>query len=205
MKLLKDKPNVDAPNGDFPFGSIRDRDGIITGTPGNKEVYSDIHQFIEKMVNESNVVPNGQLDSEYTGWQVFEAFLYHVMPKYEHWTDAPNFILHKTTNISAFYTIWHITNHGLTEIDFANNQQTLNIVSFGKNNPYAPLGTVHRIKFLQDPDGSFALTITINSSNAGASPLIRKAGVTLADQVYTIPLDQTIAIVYGADGWEIVE
>lgn len=205
MIPLKDKTNVSPPDGDFPFGSIRDRDGSTPGTPGNKEVYNDMHQFIEKMVNESDVVPNGLLDSDYNGWQVWEAFFYHIMPKYESWTDAPNFILHKITTLSGSYKIWNITHNGLTEIDFTNNQETINIVSFGKNNPYAPLGTVHKLVFHADPAGAFAFTITINSTNAGASPVIRKNGIGGSDQVWTILTDQVVDVVYTKDGWHIVE
>jgi len=78
MILTQDKTNVTAPNSEYPFGQIRDRDGVIPGTPGSLEVYGDHHQFFEKLIRESTIIPNGLLDSEYNGYQLWAAFEEHV-------------------------------------------------------------------------------------------------------------------------------
>lgn len=78
MIKLQDKPNVNPPDADYPYGSIRDRDGLIPGTPGNEEVYQDIHQFFEKLIRESNITPNNLPDGEYNGWQLWESLLEHI-------------------------------------------------------------------------------------------------------------------------------
>lgn len=78
MKLLQDKTNVVSPNSEYPNGQIRDRVGTTPGTPGNVEVYGDMHQFFDKLIRESTITPNGLLDSEYNGYQLWEAFTEHV-------------------------------------------------------------------------------------------------------------------------------
>lgn len=81
MILLQDKPNVNPPDSEFPFGSIRDRDGIIAGTPGNQLVYNDLHQLAEKIIRESTLTPNGVLDSDYNGYQLWDALVEHIKNK----------------------------------------------------------------------------------------------------------------------------
>jgi hypothetical protein len=72
---LEDKPRVDAPDSDYPYGKIRDKTPTEGGTPINTEVYGDFHQFFAKMLAESGVVANGLPDNEYSGFQYFEAFI----------------------------------------------------------------------------------------------------------------------------------
>jgi hypothetical protein len=79
IKLL-DKPNVDAATADYPFGSIRDKSNSQGGTPVNTVVYSDMHQFFEKLMNYAGVVPNGLPDNEYSGFQLMEALLKGARP-----------------------------------------------------------------------------------------------------------------------------
>ena len=76
MIPLLEKPNVDGADSEYPFGSIRDKTMSQSGTPVNKEVYSDMHQFFMKMMFESGISPNNQFDNEYNGWQLWEAFIY---------------------------------------------------------------------------------------------------------------------------------
>jgi hypothetical protein len=78
MILVQDKPNVTPPNSQWPYGQIRDRDGVIPGTPGSLEVYGDMHQFFDKLIRESTITPNGSLDDEYNGYQLWDAFVEHV-------------------------------------------------------------------------------------------------------------------------------
>lgn len=73
MIELKNKPNVVAPGGDFPYGRIKDKAGPAQGTPVNVVVYGDQHQFFEKLINESGISPNGLPDNATNGFQLFEA------------------------------------------------------------------------------------------------------------------------------------
>lgn len=73
MRLLATKPNVIAPNSDFPFGRLRDRAGAVHGTPVTEQVYGDIHQFFEKLMNIAAVVANGLPECQYTGFQLITA------------------------------------------------------------------------------------------------------------------------------------
>jgi hypothetical protein len=73
MRPLSFKPNTAAPDSDFPYGRIKDRSGSVPGTKVNEEVYGDIHQFFEKLMDESGITPNNLPDNEYSGFQLFEA------------------------------------------------------------------------------------------------------------------------------------
>lgn len=73
MRLLATKPNVIAPNSDFPFGRLRDRAGAVHGTPVTEQVYGDIHQFFEKLMNIAAVIANGLPESAYSGFQLITA------------------------------------------------------------------------------------------------------------------------------------
>lgn len=73
MIPLKDKPNAIAPDSDFQFGRPKDNTGSNNGTPVNAAVFNDIFQFVEKLVNSSNVIPNGQLENTTNGYQIFDA------------------------------------------------------------------------------------------------------------------------------------
>ncbi len=80
MINLEDKPNVFPPSGEYPSGDIKDNPGDNTGTPVNRLVMADYIQFFHKMVREVMInypsfVPNGVPDTEYNGWQLFEALL----------------------------------------------------------------------------------------------------------------------------------
>ena len=70
---LTDKPNTKSPDGEFPYGNVRDRDGALPGTPGNTLVHGDFHQFFEKLMDFGSIVHNGVPDNEYDGYQLFEA------------------------------------------------------------------------------------------------------------------------------------
>ena len=71
------KTNTNPPDGEYPYGQIRDRDGITAGTPGNLEVYGDMHQFFEKVIRESTLTPNDLPDNEYNGYQLWDAMAEH--------------------------------------------------------------------------------------------------------------------------------
>lgn len=72
---LTDKPNTIAPDADYPFGDIRDRNGLIPGTPVSREVYADFHQFFERLMERAGVAHNGDPDNESNGFQLFESLI----------------------------------------------------------------------------------------------------------------------------------
>jgi len=75
MRPLISKPNTLAPDGDFPYGRIKDKVGSNPGTPVNELVYGDIHQFFERLMALGGQVANGLPESEYTGFQLIDALV----------------------------------------------------------------------------------------------------------------------------------
>lgn len=65
--------NTETPDADFPFGDLRDNPGDGSGTPVNRLMLSDPLQFFEKLMSEAGVTPSGIPDSEYSGWQLYDA------------------------------------------------------------------------------------------------------------------------------------
>ena len=55
MKLLQNKTNVVAPDAVYPFGDLKDDTGSNDGTPADRELVTDIHQFFEKLFDESGL------------------------------------------------------------------------------------------------------------------------------------------------------
>lgn len=72
---LEDKTRVTAPDSDFIYGDIKDTTPGTPGTPMNKFVYGDFHQFFAKMSDIVGIVLNGLYDSAYSGFQYFQALL----------------------------------------------------------------------------------------------------------------------------------
>jgi len=72
-RSLANKSNVEAPDYDFPFGRIRDRAGSTPGTPVNEDVYGDMHQFFEKLMDDAGLTHNEDPESEADGFQFNEA------------------------------------------------------------------------------------------------------------------------------------
>jgi hypothetical protein len=79
---ITDKPNTEAPSTAYPYGNIRDKTISINGTPVNKMVYADFHQFFAKLMDFAGVTPNGLPDNEYSGWQLFESLMVALPKKY---------------------------------------------------------------------------------------------------------------------------
>lgn len=72
---LGNYPNIETPDSDYPDGQIKDRAGIVAGTPVNKLCHADYHQFFAKILREAGITPNGIFDNEYSGLQYFEGLL----------------------------------------------------------------------------------------------------------------------------------
>lgn len=70
---LEDKPNVEAPGVDYPYGNIKDNTGLNDGTPVNKLVYADFHQFFAKLMDAAGVAYNDLPDNQTNTFQYFTA------------------------------------------------------------------------------------------------------------------------------------
>jgi hypothetical protein len=77
MIRLQTKPQVTAPGGAYAYGNIKDdtTPGSNDGTPVNKEVYADFHQFFETLIAQSSVTANDLPDNDSNGYQLLQAFL----------------------------------------------------------------------------------------------------------------------------------
>lgn len=75
---LEDKENVEAPTPQFPYGNLTDNDGSNNGTPVNRQVFSDMFQFLARMLGESDIIPNGELDQA-GKFQYYEALIDRIM------------------------------------------------------------------------------------------------------------------------------
>jgi hypothetical protein len=73
MIRLINKPDIEAPSLDYPFGSIQDDSAGIDGTPLNRLVHSDQHQFFEKLIEDGEVTANNLPDNSLNGYQLNEA------------------------------------------------------------------------------------------------------------------------------------
>ena len=75
MIRLLDHTNVDAADSDFPYGIYRDNPGDFTGTPMDKRMVFDWAQFFDRLMDKAGITPNGVFDSDYSGFQLFDAYL----------------------------------------------------------------------------------------------------------------------------------
>lgn len=76
---LKNKQNVDAPSGAFPYGNIRDDDGSGNGTPVDVQVYADFHQFFAHLLDTAGVSPNNLPDNLYNTFQYWNALFTNLL------------------------------------------------------------------------------------------------------------------------------
>lgn len=81
MIPLKNKTNVNAPNGTWPYGELRDNPGDNSGTPVNEELVSDVMQLMEVVMADAGITANGQLDNLTNGFQLYQAFIEFVRNK----------------------------------------------------------------------------------------------------------------------------
>jgi len=70
---LTTKPNTLTPDSTYPFGDILDTVGTTPGTPVSRQVYADLHQFFEKLMDFVSITHNDLPDNADNGFQYFEA------------------------------------------------------------------------------------------------------------------------------------
>lgn len=86
IKIL-DKPNTEGISYDYPYGNIKDNPGDNTGTPVNKVVYADFHQFFAKMMDDAGISYNGLPDNATDGFQYWLALVEAVKNNCNFYTD----------------------------------------------------------------------------------------------------------------------
>jgi hypothetical protein len=72
---LEDKPNALVPSPAYQYGDIQDEStpGANDGTPINRLVYADLHQFFAALAAKGNITLNGLPDNNTNGFQYLEA------------------------------------------------------------------------------------------------------------------------------------
>lgn len=72
-RQLTSVPDIDAPNGEYPAGRIKNEIGEDSGTPVVEELYGDIIQFFHKLMRSAGLTYNDLPDNETTGHQFLQA------------------------------------------------------------------------------------------------------------------------------------
>jgi hypothetical protein len=200
MILLKDKPDVTPVGGTYPYGAIKDDTGINDGTPVNKEVYDDFHQFFERMFDKSGLTANGLPDNNTDGFQLFEALEKLSTDLKYRGTQYINalFKLNAATNehTSGYASFNFITKLIEIETEFGTSYSNI-FTSLGDAN----VGT--EVYFRLMSTNNSAIRFHINSTNLGGFPIIRKDGVTGSNTLITLSglTDKTILFVKMNDHW----
>lgn len=70
---LQNKQDVYAPDGTWPYGDLIDDTGANDGTPVDKQVYGDFHQYFARLLAVSGITANGLFDNATNGFQYYEA------------------------------------------------------------------------------------------------------------------------------------
>lgn len=86
IKIL-DKPNTEGISYDYPYGNIKDNPGDNTGTPVNKLVYADFHQFFAKLMDDAGISYNGLPDNATDGFQYWLALVKVIEDNCAFYTD----------------------------------------------------------------------------------------------------------------------
>lgn len=197
---ILDLSNVDGADSDYPYGRVRDisTPGAQDGTQVNEKMVGDVLQFFNKLMDEGNITPNGLPDNTTNGFQFFQGLeglspyiKFRGLSLYE----SPGDIT--TVLISSTYYYWSPLSI-VNELSLSGSKAD-DIVSFGTEHA---IGTTLRFYF-EPSTGS--ITITLNSTNAGIYPVIRKSGVTTANTSYTIVFGQEFTATRYNYGWVINE
>ncbi len=150
---LEDKVNVEAPSTAFPYGNIKDNSGANDGTPVDKAVYADMHQFFERLMDVAGVTHNDLPESETNTFQYITALqsLISGFVQDKEYTEIPDIDISSTTIGVSITDLW-------TRVGFFKRGEECTILGF--------------LRF--DTDGSFTSSnsVRIILSNTGLVPLI---------------------------------
>lgn len=73
---LENYPNIDVSDpAKYPSGAIKDNPGDNTGTPVNKLVYNDMHQFFFALLLQAGIAATGNPENAVDGYQYIEALV----------------------------------------------------------------------------------------------------------------------------------
>lgn len=107
---LLNKPNTEGTSVDYPYGNIKDDTGSNNGTPVNKEVYADFHQFFAKLMAEAGISYNNVPDNFTNGFQYFLSLLKLIK-------DTIDSYMKEYEDISGSVTLHaNLSNIGLTKV-----------------------------------------------------------------------------------------
>ncbi|MFA6057287.1 MAG: hypothetical protein WC756_03745 [Taibaiella sp.] len=73
MIRLADKTNVAIGVPGYPYGKIINDTGTGNGTSVDEQVYNDVHQFLERMFDQSGLTANNLPDNGTNGYQLYQA------------------------------------------------------------------------------------------------------------------------------------
>ncbi len=85
---LENFPNISAPDSNYPNGNIKDNPGDNSGTPLNKFVHADYHQFFRKLLSLASITPNGLVENVTNGYQYITALIAKIRATLATETDA---------------------------------------------------------------------------------------------------------------------
>lgn len=197
MREILDLNNVEPADYDYPYGRVKNisAPGAADGTPVNEALVGDVVQFINKMMDEGGVVPNGLPDNEYSGFQIYEALeklspdiRYKGGVRYDDGNDLP------VTNISSTFDVANFSNIAV-EIEIVSNPYSNSIVSLGSE---MPVGTTVRVVSLGSMN---PVNFDANSTNAGGNPTIKIGGNTTANQTFSVDQNGTVEFTRHESHW----
>ena len=82
MRQLVNVTNVDAPDGDYPKGRVRDKVGAVLGTEYSEILHGDVIQLFQKLVIDSGITENDLPDNVTNGYQLLDALKGSVYKRY---------------------------------------------------------------------------------------------------------------------------
>ena len=134
---LEDKVNTEAPSATYPFGNIKDNTGSNNGTPVDKNVYADFHQFFAKMMSESGIAYNGLPDNNTDGFQYWLALVEAVKNNCNFYTDISSSISLGSGFTVSQKLIWQYADNTIQvicELGYSTNMPAGSVVLSGLPN-----------------------------------------------------------------------
>ena len=197
---IEDNANVTAAGGDYPYGRVKDQStaGAGDGTPVTEVLLGDLTQFANRMMVVAGITPNGLPDNTPNTFQLHLALLETINARSPQVRFGGfNTLTSLTMEGAGPYYIWEPPT---VKIAFdLGGSDTRDIVSFGS---VMPEGTELTLFFTT---GGGGLDIILNSTNAGAEPVILLNGTATANTVYTYTVNTWVKVLRVSAGWLIQE
>lgn len=116
MIPLKDKVNVNPPSVPYPFGELRDNPGDNTGTPVDNQLVNDVMQFMEVLMANASITPNGLPENDTNGFQLLQAFVKNVRLVYAGYAQyGVSQIANQAVTDAGTSELHHVTPKGLND------------------------------------------------------------------------------------------